>query len=203
MSADQLFTEKLKGNSLLLIFKRKEERKMKQCAIQQSETGSSRGEMRSSISVSVVVAEGREAVFCPKPRRLGLLNTPFNDYPVSSPRWQLCHQAEAFDSKGGSDVLDMILMKGGIGVEQTCTQVASSPPFFCGSPPSRVSNPLIQDARFGDEKAMTPLPPSSPSSSSRKGSCVRANFGNKPVVRVEGFDCLDRDRQNCRISALA
>ncbi|MBA0586324.1 hypothetical protein Gorai_017067, partial [Gossypium raimondii] len=98
---------------------------------------------------------------------------------------------------------------GGCGVEQGCTQVALSPPFFCGSPPSRVSNPLIQDARFGEQKIMSPVPPSSglysssPSSSSRKGSYVRANFGSKPAVRVEGFDCLDRDRQNCSISALA
>ncbi|KAE8716498.1 hypothetical protein F3Y22_tig00110114pilonHSYRG00135 [Hibiscus syriacus] len=176
---------------------------MNQCAIQQSEIGSSRGEMRSSISVSVMVVDRKETMVCPKPRRLGLLNTPFNDYRVRSPRWQLCHQAEVCDSKGGSDVLDMILMKDGSGVEQTCTDIGSSPPFFCGSPPSRVSNPLIQDARFGDEKAMTPLPPSSPSSNSRKGSCVRANFGNKPAVRVEGFDCLDRDGRNCRISALA
>ena len=100
-------------------------------------------------------------------------------------------------------------------MEQSCTEVASSPPFFCGSPPSRVANPLIQDARFGDEKIITPLsqlspnlPPSglsssSPSSSSRKGGCIRANFGSKPAVRVEGFDCLDRDRRNCSIPALA
>lgn len=93
------------------------------------------------------------------------------------------------------------------------SQVASSPPFFSGSPPSRVANPLIQDARFGDEKltpfpSLAPIPPpsglSSPTSSSaRKGGCVRANFGNKPAVRVEGFDCMDRDRRNCSIPALA
>ncbi|KAF9677350.1 hypothetical protein SADUNF_Sadunf08G0098600 [Salix dunnii] len=92
-----------------------------------------------------------------------------------------------------------------------CKQVSSSPPpFFCGSPPSRVANPLIQDARFGDEK-FTPYSPVTPiptpmdlsSSSPRKGGLVRASFGNKPVVRIEGFDCLDRDRRNCSIPALA
>ena len=105
--------------------------------------------------------------------------------------------------------------QGGYGVEPSSytAQVASSPPFFSGSPPSRVANPLIQDARFGDEKLATfvmpppPIPPpsglSSPPSSSRKGGCVRANFGNKPAVRIEGFDCLDRDRRNCSIPALA
>ncbi|XVE75194.1 hypothetical protein DITRI_Ditri12bG0076200 [Diplodiscus trichospermus] len=170
---------------------------MKQCVIQQN-------------------ANNREEIMvCPKPRRLGLLNTSFNDHPVRSLRWQLSHQAELCDSKAGSDILDMIFSKGGCGVEQSCTQVASSPPFCCGSPPSRVANPLVQDARFGEEKIITPLsqlspipPPSglsssSPSSSSRKGGCIRASFGNKPAVRVEGFDCLDRDRRNCSIPALA
>ena len=103
------------------------------------------------------------------------------------------------------------VLQGGYGAE-SCAQVASSPPFFSGSPPSRVSNPLIQDARFGDEKVNPISPPtvsvpsglsSSPSSSARKGGCIRANFGNNPAVRIEGFDCLDRDRRNCSIPALA
>ncbi|KAK8993241.1 hypothetical protein V6N11_033344 [Hibiscus sabdariffa] len=177
---------------------------MQQFAIQQSATGSSREDLQSSFSVSVMVSDRREAVVCPKPRRLGLLNTFFNDHPVRSLRWQISHQTELCDSKAGSDILDMILTKqGGCRVEQ----VASSPPFFCGSPPSRVANPLIQDARFGDEKAIAPLsqpsPSSPPSSSSRKGGCIRANFGNKPAVRIEGFDCLDKDRRDCSIPALA
>lgn len=110
------------------------------------------------------------------------------------------------------------MVQGGYGAEQTCAQVASSPPFFSGSPPSRVSNPLIQDARFGDEKVAPispraiPIPsgltgsPSSTSSAAAprmSGGCVRANFGNNPAVRIEGFDCLDRDRRNCSIPALA
>ena len=104
-------------------------------------------------------------------------------------------------------------MQGDYGMEESGTQMASSPPFFCGSPPSRVENPLIQDARFGDEKISPaavvwapspPVPASSPvSSSTRKGGCVRANFGNNPAVRIEGFDCLDRDSRNCSIPALA
>lgn len=102
--------------------------------------------------------------------------------------------------------------QGGYGAEQPSAQIASSPPFFSGSPPSRVANPLIQDARFGDEK-LNPISPSivaspgqssSPSSSSRKGGCVRANFGDKPAMRVEGFDCMKRDdRRNRSIPALA
>jgi len=174
---------------------------MNHCAIQQN-AFAGREEMR------------REHVICPKPRRLGLLNATVNDHPIRSLRWHLSHQAELCDSKAGIDLLDLILTKGGgCGVEQAPPQVASSPPFFCGSPPSRVANPLIQDDRFRDEKLipqslLSPIPlpsglSSSPSSSARKGSCVRASFGNKPSVRIEGFDCLDRDRRSCSIPALA
>ncbi|XP_044493968.1 uncharacterized protein LOC123217205 isoform X2 [Mangifera indica] len=161
------------------------------------------------------VSDMRDYVVCPKPRRLGVLHSTFNDpQPVRSLRWSLSHQSEALDSRAASDLFDIIIPKGGYGgMEQSCTQVlASSPPFFCGSPPSRVANPLIHDSHFGDEKiiTITPVSPLSPvqlslsPSSSRKtggGGCVRPNFGNKPAVRIEGFDC--RDRHNCSIPALA
>ncbi|XP_044488021.1 uncharacterized protein LOC123212860 [Mangifera indica] len=183
---------------------------MNQCAIQQNiVTG--REEMRTSVS------DRKDYVVCPKPRRLGLLHSTINDpQPVRSLRWNLSHQSEVLDPTAGSDLFDIILPKGGFdGMEQSCTQVlASSPPFFCGSPPSRVANPLIHDSRFGDDKIITTLSPLSPvqlllsPSSSRKtggggagGGCVRPNFGNKPPVRIEGFDC--RDRRNCSIPALA
>ncbi|KAL5763551.1 hypothetical protein ACOSP7_019815 [Xanthoceras sorbifolium] len=190
---------------------------MNQCAIQQNMVAGRREEMRNSVPVSVSDRRDRDYLVCPKPRRLGLLNAAINDpQPLRSLRWNLSYQAENFDSKAGSDLFDIILPKGGYGgTEQSCTQIASSPPFFCGSPPSRVANPVIHDSRFGDEK-ITPLSPlspiSSPSSSSRKGvvgggiggGCVRPNFGDKPAVRIEGFDCLDRDRRNCSsIPALA
>lgn len=95
--------------------------------------------------------------------------------------------------------------------DEFANQVASSPPYFCESPPVRAANPLIQDARFGDEKHAAIVIPamSSPSGlpSPRKGGggCVRMSFGLKPAaVRVEGFDCLNRDhRQNSSIPAVA
>ncbi|KAL6007463.1 hypothetical protein ACLOJK_032961 [Asimina triloba] len=105
--------------------------------------------------------------------------------------------------------------RGSHGSDNSLGQVASSPPFFCGSPPSRAPNPLVHDARFGDEK-LTPLTsapptsagksssPSTTSSSSARKGCVRTKFGLAPAaVRIEGFDCLDRDRRSCRISAVA
>ncbi|MQL90293.1 hypothetical protein Taro_022886 [Colocasia esculenta] len=72
------------------------------------------------------------------------------------------------------------------------TQVASSPPYFCSSPPSRSTNPLVFDARFGDEKSapLTTLPmlATSPSAAApRMGGCVRTKFGPKPTsVRTTG-----------------
>ncbi|KAL2559006.1 hypothetical protein Fot_03745 [Forsythia ovata] len=196
---------------------------MNRCAIQQKSFASCE-EMRGGgggRSMSICV-DKKETVVCPKPRRVGLTHatrptttttptTMLNDPPVRPLRWLFSHQQEVCDSKAGNELLDIILAKGGYGAEQSVAQMASSPPFFSGSPPSRVSNPLIQDARFGDEK-FTPVSPRAipfpselaPSpSSTRKGGCVRTNFGNNPAVRIEGFDCLDRDRRNCSIPALA
>ncbi|TXG51448.1 hypothetical protein EZV62_023972 [Acer yangbiense] len=145
-----------------------------------------------------------DAVVCPKPRRLGLLNPSIND-SIRPLRWPSNNQSETGDSKAGSELLDIILAKGGYGGEKSGNQVASSPPYFCGSPPTRASNPLIQDAQFGNEKLNPVLSPAPPSPSSRMGGgCVRMKFGHKPAaVRIEGFDCLSRDRRNCSISAVA
>ncbi|WCJ25374.1 hypothetical protein M5689_007262 [Euphorbia peplus] len=156
----------------------------------------------------VSICDPKGPVVCPKPRRV--VNLANN--PIRPMRWHMGYQAEFSDSKAGAELLDLILMKGGHGAEQAANQVATSPPYFCGSPPTRASNPLTQDARFGDEK-IAPLSPlsipspsgiSSPTSSSRKGGCARMNYGLKPAaVRVEGFDCLNRDRRSSSIPAMA
>nr|ADK13071.1 conserved hypothetical protein 14 [Hevea brasiliensis] len=135
----------------------------------------------------VSIFDSKGPVVCPKPRRVGILA----NNPSRPLRWHMSHQAEMCDSKAGAELLDIILMKDGHGTEQS-------------------ANPVIQDARFGDEK-LTPVSPlliPSPSSlsspTSRKGGCVRMKFGLKPAaVRVEGFDCLNRDRQNSSIPAMA
>ncbi|KAL5726138.1 hypothetical protein ACHQM5_009206 [Ranunculus cassubicifolius] len=175
---------------------------MNHCGFQQNALAACE-EMKNLV---VPISERKDCVVCPKPRRLGIFNHSFND-PIRTLRWQLSHQAELNDAKAGADLMEIILSKGGNGEHSTAaTQVASSPPFFCGSPPSRAENPLVQDARFGEEKIPTPLSPLSIHSptSARKVSCVRAKFGHKPAaVRVEGFDCLDRDRRNCSIPAVA
>ncbi|RAL38269.1 unnamed protein product [Cuscuta campestris] len=189
---------------------------MNHCGIQQS-TVAALEEVKSSVSL---FSDKKVALVCPKPRRLGQLNTAVNN-TVRPFRLHFSNQQEGSDTRAVVDILeDIILAKGGYGAaEQTGGphQVASSPPFFCGSPPRRVSNPVIMDVRFGDEQQHeTPpasprtIPTSSPivvlspsASTGRKGGCVRANFGNNPAVRIEGFDCLDSDRRNCSIPALA
>ncbi|GAV65269.1 hypothetical protein CFOL_v3_08784 [Cephalotus follicularis] len=166
---------------------------MKRCAYQEK-------------SVMAACDEERiDSVVCPKPRRLGILNPCFHE-PTRPQMWPLFNQqAESGDSIAGAELLDLILTKGGYGGEKPSNQVASSPPYFCGSSPSRASNPVIQDAQFGNEK-MTPfslVAPPSPSSR-LSGGCTRMKFGHRPAaVRIEGFDCLSRDRCSCSISAVA
>ncbi|XP_047938797.1 uncharacterized protein LOC125186471 [Salvia hispanica] len=176
---------------------------MNHCAIQQNSYAACEEIWATAADRSM---ERKETVVCPKPRRLGLNRSTLDPAFATPSRWQFSHQQEDYDAKAGNELLDIILAQGGSSSDQSARQVASSPPFFSGSPPSRVSNPLIQDARFGDDKVVPVLIPSSgmaPSSSSARKGCVRSNFGNNPAVRVEGFDCLDRDGRNCSIPALA
>ncbi|CAM8879676.1 unnamed protein product [Rhodiola kirilowii] len=170
---------------------------MSHCAIQQKNAYACYGDV------------GRDYVVCPKPRRAGHTSTR----PAG---WHMSNQADMHDSDAGNELLDIILSKGGgQDRDQTYSLVPSSPPFFSGSPPSRVSNPLIQDARFVEEQDHASITCSahfqhpnfpilnSGSSSVKKGGFVRANFGNNPVARVEGFKALNKDGRNCGITALA
>ena len=153
-----------------------------------------------------------ESVVCPKPRRFGLMNHSFinnNNNHIRPYKPQIIsYQSELEDSGVREDLLDIILPKENSFMERFGDQMASSPPpFFCGSPPSRASNPVIQDEQFGNSNGhgnFSPfsMAPSPPSSSAR--SCVPMKFGHtQAAVRIEGFDCLNRDRRNRSISAVA
>ncbi|KAJ0249799.1 Uncharacterized protein HA466_0152420 [Hirschfeldia incana] len=167
---------------------------MNHCNLLQQNSLESRGFAVPQVSSSSLV--------CPKPRRVGILSNN-----IIRPSFRLLHSssqsgaaADVCDSKAGADLLDIIRRK-----EETLSSVvASSPPFFLGSPPRRVSNPLAQDARFGDNKLspISPLIPSPPRV--RGGGYGLVKFGIKPAaVRVEGFDCLIRDCQTSSIHAMA
>ncbi|KAF3629967.1 putative protein MOTHER of FT and TF 1-like [Capsicum annuum] len=157
---------------------------------------------------------GSNGVVCPKPRRLGLFNSASVHVEESIRPYQLLQfrnqEMEACDLKAGSELMDIILTKGNYEVDKANFEVASSPPFYYGSPPSRAGNPLIQDAEFGNhnfvptlaipERAVAPSPPPPSSTIMSGGGCVRVKFGNKPApVRIEGFNC----RGNCSVSAVA
>ncbi|CAJ2636972.1 hypothetical protein L195_g020990 [Trifolium pratense] len=144
-----------------------------------------------------------ESVVCPKPRRFGHMNN--NHIRPFKPQF-ISYQSEIEDSKAREDLLDIILPK----CDRFGDLMASSPPpYFCGSPPSRASNPVIQDEQFGKSNGhgnfspFSMAAPSSPSSSAR--GCAPKKFGHtQAAVRIEGFDCLNsRDRRNCSISAVA
>uniref|UniRef100_A0A0V0IWC5 Putative ovule protein n=1 Tax=Solanum chacoense TaxID=4108 RepID=A0A0V0IWC5_SOLCH len=154
---------------------------------------------RADISVS-------DGLVCPKPRRNGLFNEPIRPSRFLQINNQ---QMNDYDLKARTELLDIILTKGSYDVEMTNFEMDSSPPFFFGSPPSRVSNPLIQDAQFGNDNFVPILaipegapspPPSFTSTCGRNngGGCVPVKFGIKPAaVRIEGFNCC------CSISAVA
>ncbi|KAH0723369.1 hypothetical protein KY289_006413 [Solanum tuberosum] len=146
---------------------------------------------RADISVS-------DGLVCPKPRRNGLFNEPIRPSRFLQINNQ---QMNDYDLKAGTELLDIILTKGSYDVEMTNFEMDSSPPFFFGSPPSRVSNPLIQDAQFGNdnfvpilaipEGAPSPPPSFTPTCGRNNGGgCVPVKFGIKPAaVRIEGFNC--------------
>ncbi|XP_015067901.1 uncharacterized protein LOC107012545 isoform X2 [Solanum pennellii] len=144
---------------------------------------------RGDISVS-------DGLVCPKPRRNGLFNEPIKPSRFLQINNQ---QPEGCDLKAGTELLDIILSKGNFDMETPNFDMASSPPFFFGSPPSRASNPLIQDSQFSNNNFVpilaipeaAPSPPQSSASTHKSGGgCAPVKFGIKPAtVRIEGFNC--------------
>nr|GMD39398.1 uncharacterized protein LOC109159587 [Ipomoea batatas] len=149
------------------------------------------------------------SIACPKPGRVGGLVDELTRPSCLQPFSQ---QTEACDSEAGIELLEIILSKGGCHVGTPNLQMASSPPFFSGSPPSRAMNPLIQDLHFGHDDFVAvpsplrtvvlplPSPPLTPSSTRMNGGGCGMRFGQKPAqVRIEGFNC----RQNYSIPAVS
>ncbi|URE39000.1 hypothetical protein MUK42_30149 [Musa troglodytarum] len=92
--------------------------------------------------------------------------------------------ADTGENRSGKLVLStsVIMICSQDGEEQN--HEASSPPFFCGSPPDRAANPVVHDARFGEDRPpLAPFalcnrpspsrrcPPSTPSSGSSRRPC--------------------------------
>ncbi|KAH9332156.1 hypothetical protein KI387_044300, partial [Taxus chinensis] len=94
------------------------------------------------------------------------------------------------EGEAGCEILDIFLRKRGYGDSN------GSLPYFCGSPPVRSHNPLINDVKFVRKDI-----PSPSVSLTQKSSCG-ASFGAIPSVRVEGFVCSSAEK-HCIVPALA
>ncbi|KAL1536911.1 hypothetical protein AAHA92_29486 [Salvia divinorum] len=79
-------------------------------------------------------------VVCPKPRRVA----PLNLNTIS--RFHIRNDSNSRITHG-ADLLGLILRQDYNEAER-CGNLASSPPFSFGSPPSRTQNPVVQDADF-------------------------------------------------------
>lgn len=166
---------------------------MLHCAAQNNFTSTAEMKEMGRLRAALMREKSDGAVICPKPRRLGLANLPTPEFPKPL-RWHRSHNQEYSETNAGVEILDIVLSKSGCGDP---LNLGCSPPYFCGSPPSRVENPLVHDVQFIHQRG-----PSSPSPLSKPKSCVRPSYGSIPAVRVEGFDCLERDTR-CRIPAMA
>ncbi|CAK9217250.1 unnamed protein product [Sphagnum tenellum] len=132
-----------------------------------------------------------EEVICPKPRRATNVLGPATEFMKPSRRRQ-SHSTVRTEGDAGFEILDIFLSKGGY---NDTSSFSCSPPYFCGSPPSRSGNPLIHDVQFLHQRAQSVL-------SQQISSCGPSSYKANPVVRVEGFASSASDSR-CRVSALA
>ncbi|KAH9553303.1 hypothetical protein CY35_08G001100 [Sphagnum magellanicum] len=132
-----------------------------------------------------------EEVICPKPRRATSVSGPVTEFMNPSRRRRSCTTVRG-EGDAGFEILDIFLSKG---VYNDASNFACSPPYFCGSPPSRSGNPLIHDIQFVHQRAQSVL-------SQQILSCVPSSYKPNPVVRVEGFASSGSDTC-CRVSAFA
>ncbi|KAH8955561.1 hypothetical protein BDL97_08G145500 [Sphagnum fallax] len=132
-----------------------------------------------------------EEVICPKPRRATNISGPVTELMKPSRRCR-SHSTMRGEGDAGFEILDIFLSKGGY---NDTSSFACSPPYFCGSPPSRSGNPLIHDVQFLHQRAQSVL-------SQQISSCGPSSYKANPVVRVEGFASSGSD-SCCRVSAFA
>ncbi|PKA61451.1 hypothetical protein AXF42_Ash014368 [Apostasia shenzhenica] len=139
-------------------------------------------------------AGGDGTVICPKPRRA------FAEAAIHSFRGTSAQPTEHPDLKSANQLLNVLTT---MGSDEPIHQSDLPLPFFCGSPPTRSGNPVVHDARFGE--AVLPCPVAGLVPAPGSGRSGYARYGLPPAtIRIEGFDCLDRDRRRSRdISAVA
>ncbi|KAL0920985.1 hypothetical protein M5K25_008008 [Dendrobium thyrsiflorum] len=126
---------------------------------------------------------GDRPVICPKPRR-----TAAGDLGG----WTLARLADPSDSVPANDLLHILLPKM---VGEPVEQSGPIQSFFCGSPPTRSTNPIVLDTRFGEAIPVQPVQSSTkPGSSDPQIGLDRTRHNlTANVIRIEGFDCLNRN----------
>eukprot|EP00252_Welwitschia_mirabilis_P010414 TRINITY_DN2366_c0_g1_i2.p1 TRINITY_DN2366_c0_g1~~TRINITY_DN2366_c0_g1_i2.p1 ORF type:complete len:152 (-),score=30.35 TRINITY_DN2366_c0_g1_i2:522-977(-) len=137
--------------------------------------------------------KSEDVLLCPKPRRLSVIvnRSPDMLNPVA---WEERHASEHDEQYAGTEIIDIFLNKENGPVT---SDVGCSSPYYCGTPPSRANNPLVNDEHFNHQRL-----PGSPIAMSKSNSCSRSSYGSIPAIHIEGFDCLDRDTR-CSVPAIA
>ncbi|GLJ46227.1 hypothetical protein SUGI_0973910 [Cryptomeria japonica] len=131
----------------------------------------------------------QKQVICPEPRRAPVVDSLVDELHKTC-CWPPSNSMVQDEGDAGREILDIFLRKSGYGDSN------GSVPYFCGSPPVRAHNPLVNDVKF----VRKDLP--SPSVSLTQKSSCGASYGTNPSVRVEGFACSSSEKQ-CIVPALA
>ncbi|CAM6109675.1 unnamed protein product [Calypogeia fissa] len=138
-----------------------------------------------------------EEVICPKPRRVTNVSCPPAEFLKTSRRRRSHSSQVRAEGEAGFEILDIFLSRSGFG---DSSSFGCSPPYFCGSPPSRSGNPLIHDVQFTHQRIPSAQSSLSSLVSQQKSFCA-ASYGANPSVRVEGF--VSSAEVRCSVPALA
>ncbi|KAJ7533745.1 hypothetical protein O6H91_13G062600 [Diphasiastrum complanatum] len=133
-----------------------------------------------------LLEDKEEEVICPKPRRSAQYVPSLE---LAKPLRRHCNTTTHNVGDAGFEILDIFFSKN--------ASLGCSPPYFCGSPPSRSGNPLIHDVQFVKQRVF----PASCGFPQHNSSCEPAHRFS-PSVRVEGFitSCVE---SRCSVSAQA
>ncbi|KAJ0974616.1 hypothetical protein J5N97_016581 [Dioscorea zingiberensis] len=140
----------------------------------------------------IVSSANRAEILCPEPRRPKRIPFLLEGYGRISPKPKSILPVSRRES--ALDVLDTILNKEEY--DENDLDSSNQVSFFCGSPPSRTSNPVVNDAQFVKQTLSAVASPSEfhydmkPRARSKRGSpTCGSSLDVNPKLRIEGFAC--------------
>ncbi|XP_008797093.2 uncharacterized protein LOC103712367 isoform X2 [Phoenix dactylifera] len=142
-------------------------------------------------------------LICPQPRRPTRVPCFMDNLNRIGPKPKSILPVHRGDC--GPEILDIILNKDDPDGDSDMNNQAG---FFCGSPPVRTNNPVVQDAKFAKQTRdlASPLGNSfgiKPAGRVERGSpSCGSSFGGSPKARIEGFACGNSE-SHCVVPALA